>query len=463
VTLVSFLLLLDDTAVALTLPAIREQLGFGLAGLGWVINAYTLPLAAFMLLGGQMADRYGRRRVFLTGLAIFMAASLLAGLAGSTTLLIIARVVQGIGAAMIAPASLSIIAATFPAGERGWALGVWAGITTTALGLGPLLGALVNDTLGWQWIFLLNVPFGAGVWLAAHALLSETRSAHPARHLDLAGVASSGVALTALMLALTEGNNYGWGSTRELGLAVIVVVGFAMFIRIERRADDPLLDMSLLRRKAFAGSNVVSLLSTAVMCSLFFFLALYLQNVLGFSALSAGIQLLPLTVAIVVVSPLAGRLSDRIGDRLPVAIGMVLLAAALFGLSGLRVDSNVWSLVPWLVLAGVGIGLSTTPATTAAMADPDSDRYGMSAGVLNTSRATGLALGIALMGAVLAVSGGGDVDRPTAFVDGFSIAVTINAVIAIVAAVVATLTLGGRVAHVAASPSHQPTRAGEAR
>ncbi len=442
-TLVSFLLLLDDTAVALALPAIRRQLGLGLTGLEWVVNGYTLPLAALMLLAGQLADRHGRRRVFLIGLAIFTLASLLAGIAGDATTLISARALQGVGAALVAPAALSIIAATFPAGERGWALGVWAGATATALAVGPLLGALVNDSLGWAWIFLLNVPLGSGAWLVARALLAESRAEHPAQHLDLPGVVSSGIALTGLLLALTEGNDYGWGSVRVIALGAAAIAGLTAFVWIERRASDPLLDLSLLRRRTFAGPNIVMLLATSVMCSLFFFLALYLQTVLGYSALNAGVQLLPLTVAIVVVAPLAGRLADRIGARLPVTIGMVLLAAALLGLSSLRVDSGVWALIPWLALAGIGIGLTTTPTTTAAMAGTDSDQYGVAAGVLNTFRTTGLALGIALMGAVLASFGGGAAARPTAFVDGFSTAVTINAVIALAAAIIAALTLDG--------------------
>jgi len=213
-TLVSFLLLLDDSAIALALPAMRQQLGFGLAGLEWVINGYTLPLAALMLLGGQLADRHGRRRVFLIGLAIFTLASLLAGIAGDTATLIGARALQGVGAALVAPASLSIIAVTFPVNERGWALGVWAGVTATALGLGPLLGALVTDSLGWAWIFLLNVPLGGGAWLVARALLSESRAEHPARHLDVPGVVSSAIALSGLLLVLTQGNDYGWSSAR---------------------------------------------------------------------------------------------------------------------------------------------------------------------------------------------------------------------------------------------------------
>jgi len=442
-TLMSFLLLLDDTAVALALPAIRRQLGLGLPGLEWVVNGYTLPLAAFVLLGGQLADRDGRRRVFLVGLGLFTAASLLAGLAGDITTLIAGRALQGIGAALIAPASLSIIAATFPAEERGWALGIWSGVTASALGLGPLLGALVNDSLGWAWIFLLNVPLGGAVWLVARALLRESRAAHPAEHLDARGVLSSGIALTGLLLALTEGNQYGWGSTRVLALAGAALAALAAFVWIEQHTADPLLNLSLLRRRTFAGPNIVILLATSVMCSLFFFLALYLEIVLSYSALNAGLLLLPLTVAIVVVAPLAGRLADRIGAKLPVTTGMLMLAAALLGLSSLRVHSSVWTLMPWLTIAGIGIGLTTTPTTTAAMTGPDTDHYGMAAGVLNTFRATGLALGIALMGAVLASAGGGAGQRPAAFVAGFSTAATINAVIATAAALVAPLTLTG--------------------
>jgi EmrB/QacA subfamily drug resistance transporter len=439
-TLVSFLILLDDTAVALALPAIRDQLGLGLVGMEWVVNGYTLPFAALVLLTGQLADRDGRRRIFLVGLALFVLASLAAGLAGDTATLVGARAVQGIGAALVAPASLSIIAATFPARERGWALGVWAGITATALGLGPVFGAVINDSLGWAWIFLLNVPLGMGAWLVARTLLGESRAEHPARRLDVPGAVSSGIALAALLLALTEGNDYGWGSPRVVALVAVAIVALVVFVWIERRSADPLVDLSRLRRRRLAGPNMVTLLASAVMCSMFFFLALYLQIVLDYTALTAGLLLLPLTVAIMIVSPLAGHLADRIGARIPVTAGMLLLAAALFALSSLRVDSSAGSLMPWLALSGIGIGLTTTPATTAALAGSDSDQYGMAAGLLNTSRATGLAFGIALMGAVLAAAG--ESRGSQAFVDGFSTALTINAIVAIAAAIIAAATLG---------------------
>ena len=324
--------------------------------------------------------------------------------------------------------------------QRCWALGVWAGVTATALGIGPLLGAVINDSLGWAWIFLLNVPLGIGAWLVARALLDESRAERPATRLDLRGAASSGIALVALLLALTEGNDYGWGSLRIVALIVVAMAALAVFVWVERRSDDPLVDLSRLRRRRLAGPNIVTLLASAVMCSMFFFLALYLQTVLGYSAPAAGLQLLPLTVAIIIVSPLAGRLADRLGARLPVTVGMFLLAAALFALSRLSVDSSAGSLMPWLALSGIGIGLTTTPATAAAMAGSDSDRYGTAAGILNTSRATGLALGIALMGAVLAGVDGPE--GPQAFADGFSTALTINAGVAVVGAITAALTLG---------------------
>ena len=446
-TLVSFLLLLGDTAVALALPAISRQLDLGLAGLEWIVNGYMLPLAALMLLGGQLADRHGPRRVFLVGVGMFVVGSLAAGLAGGSPHpsvdLIAARALQGVGAALVAPASLSIISSTFSRDERGLALGIWAGVTATALGLGPVLGAVVTDTLGWAWIFLLNVPLGIAVWLVAWRWLVEPRARHITGGLDIPGVVSSAVALSGTLLVLTEGNDYGWTSPRVLLLAAAAIAGAAAFVSIERRAAHPLVEFSFLRRPAVAGPNLVILLSTAVMCSLFFFLALYLQIVLGQSALGAGVALLPLTVAIVITAPAAGRVADRVGARLPVVAGMTLLAGALLGLSTAGTGSTAPSLVPWLVLAGAGIGLATTPTTAAAMSDEASARPGEAAAVFNTFRATGLAIGVALMGAVLGAFGAGAAGRPAAFVDGFSAAVTINAGIALATAAIAVLTLPG--------------------
>jgi len=433
------------------MPAIQRQLGLGLDGLGWVVNAYTLTIAAFTLLAGRLGDRDGRRRIFLTGLAIFTVASLGAGLAPTGALLIAARAVQGLGAALVAPTSLAIIADIFPRNERGWAIGIWAAVSASALGLGPLFGAIINDSLGWHWIFLLNVPVGLGAWLVARAVLGESRVADAPRHLDAAGAAISGAGLLALLLGLSQGNSAGWVSPRVITLFAAAALCFAVFGWHENRTAEPLLKLSRFKDRSFVGANIQILLATSVMCSLFFFLALYLQVVLGYSALASGVGLLPLTVTIVVIGPLAGRLADRIGPRLPVTVGMVLLAAALLGLSGLSVDSRLGSLMPWFALAGLAIGLVTSPTTAAAMGSTEAADHGTTAAVFSTFQTTGLTLGIAIMGAILASFGPGatfardiDAQHHAAFVQGFSTAVTVNAAIALFAAVLAAYTLGPR-------------------
>lgn len=450
-TLVTLLLLLDDTAVAVALPTIQRQLGLGPDGLEWVVNAYTLTLAGLTLLAGRLADRDGRRRMFLVGLAIFVLGSLAAGLAPTAALLIAARVVQGLGAAFVAPASLAIIADTFPKTERGMAIGVWAGVSASALGFGPLLGAIINDSAGWRWIFLLNVPLGVGSWLVARAVLRESRAPNAPRRLDMIGAGTSAAALLALLLALTQTNGAGWASPRVIILFAVATICAALFVRHESVTEAPLLDLSLFKDRSFAGANVLILLATSVMCSLFFFLALYLQTVLGYSALASGAGLLPLTLTIVVIAPLAGRLAYRIGARLPITLGMLLLAGALLGLSGLGVDSGIGSLMPWLALAGLGVGLVTTPTTTVALGSTDAADYGTVAGVFSTFRVTGLTLGVAIMGAILASFGPGaafargfDSRHHAAFVDGFSTALTVNAAIALFAAVLAALTMRPR-------------------
>ncbi len=285
------------------------------------------------------------------------------------------------------------------------ALGVWAGVSSSALGFGPLFGAIINDSLGWSWIFLVNVPLGAGAWLVARAVLRESRAPDAPRSLDLVGAGLSAGGLLALLLALSQASGAGWNSPGLISLFAVAATGFALFIRHERHTKAPLLDLTLFKERSFAGANVLILMATAVMCSLFFFLALYMQTVLGYSALGSGATLLPLTLTIVVVAPLAGRLADRIGSRIPATLGMLLLAAGLLGLSTLGVKSSLGTLIPWLTLTGLGIGLVTTPTTTAALGVTGSEHYGTLAGVFNTFRATGLALGIAIVGAILASFG----------------------------------------------------------
>ncbi len=447
-TLVTFLLLLDDTAVAVALPGIQAELGLNLGEQTWVINAYTLTMAALTLPAGRLADRYGRRRVFLSGLATFLVTSVVAGAATSEAMLITARAIQGLGAALIAPASLAMIADAFPGRSRGTAIGLWAGISASALGLGPLFGAIITDNLGWAWIFWLNVPLGAGGWLLVRAVVAESYASDTPRTLDIRGVGLSATALVTLLMALARGNDSGWTALGTVALLTAAAVSLGLFVWHETRTEEPLLQPEWFHDRTFAGANTLILLSTSVMCSLFFFLAIYLQTVLGYTALMAGLGLLPLTVTIVATGPLAGRLADRIGARLPVTAGMLLLGGALLGLAGLDVDSSLLWLIPWLAVAGIGIGLVTAPTTTAALGTDESAAYGATAAVFNTFRTTGLTLGVAIMGAILASFGPAaafarefDRQHHEAFVSGFSTAVSLNAVIAFAAAGVAAYSL----------------------
>ena len=450
-TLVTFLLLVDDTAVSVALPSMQEQLGIGFSALQWVVNAYTLAIAAFTLLAGRLADRNGARNIFLLGLAVFVAGSLVAGLASTAAVLIVSRAVQGVGAALVAPAALALIAVTFPVAQRGLALGTWAGVSASALGLGPVLGALVNDTLGWPWIFLLNVPLGAGAWFVARLVLPASRVRPLLIRLDLVGAFLSALGLVGLVLVLNRLNGANWTSPPIVLLSGLTIASLALFLVHESRTRDPLLDLALFRNRSFAGANLVTLLATAVMCSLFFFLALYLQTVLGMSALAAGASLVPLTLTIVIVAPLAGRLADRFGGRVLVVGGMLVLAAALLGLGTLGLNADPVSLSLWLALAGLGIGVARTPTTAAALGAVDASRYGMAAGVFNTFQAMGLTLGIALMGAILTSFGPNaafdrdfDAAHHAAFLSGFSMALTVNAGIAAAAAVLAAILLRPR-------------------
>ena len=440
ITVVSFLLLLEDTAVSVALPHIRDELGVGLTGLEWVVNAYTLALAVLVLPAGRLADAYGRRKVFVFGLVIFTAASLLAGLAASGATLIAARALQGAGAALTSSAALSIISVSFAARERGAALGVWAGASAVGLAVGPVAGALLTHTFGWPWVFLINVPLGALAAATARFFIPESSAGLRGQRLPWPSVVIWAGALLSLVMALTEAARVGWLAPEVVALGAAGIALLCAFAAVERRAKRRLLDASLLRSRQAVGANVLSLLSTAVMCNLFFFLALYLQLVLDYGTVAAGMTLLPLTATIVLVAPLAGRWSDRIGRRVPIVTGLLLLAAGLVVLSGLGERSELPLIFSGLTLAGVGIGFTTSPITAAALDGAPANAAGESAGLLNTSRMIGLSLGIATMGAIIA--GAGDVlaggpSAREAFVAGLSDALRINAGIAVVGAVVA--------------------------
>ena len=432
-----FMIMLDNTVVNVALAAIQRDLGADLSELEWIVSGYALSFAAFMLIGGKLADAYGRRRLFVTGIAAFTVASLLCGLAGSGELLIGARVLQGVGAALMNPATLSIIAATFPPRQRGTAIGIWAGVAALALAIGPLVGGLLTDHAGWNWIFFVNVPVGLVAIAASFLLIDESRDPTHTR-LDLPGLVTSAVGLFAVTYGLIEANTYGWGSPRIAGAFVVGVASLAAFVALERRQREPMLDLSLFRNRTYVGANLVILLVALAMFGVFFFVSLYMQNVLGFSAVETGAAFLPMTILIILLAPVAGRASDRFGSRGLITAGMVLVASQLILFSRLGPEATFWNLLPGLVLGGLGMSLTMTPSTAAATRAVPVAKAGVGAAVLNAFRQVGGSIGIASMGAIMA---GQLADPPTipSFMDGFQQALLVAAAIAVAGAVVAAV------------------------
>lgn len=450
-SLASFLVLLDDSAVALALSALGQELGLGLAGLEWVVNLYTLTFAVLTLAGGMLADRWGAKPVLCAGLAAFGVVSLSAGLAGDGTAFLVLRGAQGASAAFVAPAALAVVTTSIAPARRGLALGVWAGTSASALAAGPLIGALLTQAFGWRSIFLVNVPLAALLVLAAlWALPSPGRTGAPGRF-DVAGLAASGTALSALVLGLTQANAYGWTSLRLWVVFAVAAGAFVVFVRVEKRAVDPLVDVSLFRRPNFLAANLLGLVGLAIMCSVFFFLALFLQRALLLGPIAAGVALLPFTALIAVVAPLAGRWTDRVGPRVLITAGMLLLAGGLLLLSRADIEAGVLVLLPGLAVAGTGLGLSSTPVTNAALAAVPERSAGMGAGIVSVSRLVGLALGVAAMGAIVSASWPGGVVRTMAereaFAEALGTGFAVNAVLALAGAVAAALTIRTQPVH----------------
>jgi len=430
-----FMIMLDNTVVNVALPAIQEDLGADLSELQWVVAGYALTFAALMLIGGKVADAYGRRLIFVVGIAVFTSASLWCGLADSSDELIAARVLQGVGAALMNPATLSIIAATFPAHQRGAAIGIWAGVSALALAIGPLVGGLITQHIDWSWIFFVNVPVGILAIAASFLFIDESRDETHVR-LDLPGLATSAVGLFALTYGLIEANTYGWGSARILGAFAIAVLALAAFVLLERHQRDPMLPLDLFRNPTYTGANLVVLLVALAMFGVFFFMSLYMQQILGYSAVQTGAAFLPMTVLIILVAPIAGKTSDRIGSRGLMTAGMVLIALQLLYFSRLGLDATFWDILPAFLVGGVGMSLTMTPSAAAATRNVPVDKSGVGSAVLNASRQVGGSLGIALIGAIMAHEAGGS-RTPEAFIDGFQNGLLVAAAIAAVGAVVA--------------------------
>jgi EmrB/QacA subfamily drug resistance transporter len=435
-----FMIMLDNTVVNVALPAIQEDLAADLSELEWIVTGYALTFAALMLTGGKLADLLGRRLIFVVGLAIFTVASLACGLADSGEVLIGARIVQGAGAALMNPATLSIITATFPPHQRGMAIGIWAGVSALALAIGPLVGGLLTEHASWHWIFFVNVPIGVLAIVASFLLIDESRDTSEVQRLDLPGLLASGIGLFSLTYALIEANTYGWTSGRILIAFVVAVVGLVSFVLLERHQRTPMLDLSLFRNTTFAGANAVMLLVALAMFGVFFFVSLYMQNILGYSAVQAGAAFLPMTLLIVLVAPIAGKTSDRFGSRWLMGVGMTLLAVQLFYFSRLGLHESYWALLPAMIIGGFGMALVMTPSAAAAMSGVPVAKAGVGSAVLNSARQVGGSIGIALIGAIVAHEAGGR-RTPEAFVDGFSTSLVVASLIALAGAGLAILTI----------------------
>jgi EmrB/QacA subfamily drug resistance transporter len=436
-----FMIMLDNTVVNVALPSIGRDLHVSISSLEWVVTAYALTFAALLITGGKLGDLMGRRRIFIVGIAIFTLSSLACGLAPTAGFLIGARAVQGVGAALMNPASLSIITATFPPRERGQAIGIWAGVSAMALAIGPLVGGLIVENINWNWIFFINVPVGILGIVVSQLVIKESRDTSHEQSVDVPGLVTSSAGLFALTYALIEGNKHGWTSPEILGLFAAAIMLLVAFVVLEHYQRLPMLDLSLFKIGSFAGSNLVAMLVSLGMFGVFFFVSLYIQNILGWSPTQAGASFLPMTLLIILVAPIAGKLSDRVGSRWLMGGGMTLVSISLLLYQRVGLHSTFWTLLPAMLLGGVGMAMTMSPMTAAAMSSVPVDKAGVGSGVLNSFRQLGGSLGIALMGAILAsyvtTPNRHSLEAAQQFVNGLHAALLVAALITFLAAVVA--------------------------
>jgi EmrB/QacA subfamily drug resistance transporter len=413
-----FMVMLDNTVTNVALPSIQRDFGASLPALEWTINAYTLTFAVLLVTGGRLGDIFGRRRVFLIGVGAFAIASAMIGFAPGESTLVAFRALQGVGAALMMPATLSIITNAFPAHERGKAIGTWAGVSAIALAAGPLVGGWLTEDVSWRAIFFLNVPVAIGAIAVTLFATHESRDETVSRKVDFPGIAAITLTLAPLVLALVEGNAWGWASPGILALLAVSVASLIAFVAIERRSDAPIVDFAFFRSRQFVGANIVAFAVSFAMFAMFFFLALYMQNILGYSPLQAGVRFLPSTVVIIVAGPIAGRLTDRIGPRPLMTVGLVLVGLAMLWQSRITVHTSYAYLLPAFVVMGLGMGFVMSPMSAAAMNAVDRTKAGVASGVLSMSRMVGGTFGVAALGALIAGVGRSDLARSLPSVTG---------------------------------------------
>jgi EmrB/QacA subfamily drug resistance transporter len=405
-----FMVMLDNTVVNVSLPSIQRDLHASLSSLEWTVNAYTLTFAVLMVTGGRLGDIFGRRMMFLFGVVVFGVSSAAIGFAPNDTALVAFRAVQGVGAAFMMPATLSIITQAFPPEQRGMAIGTWAGVSAMALAIGPVLGGFLTQSVSWRAIFFINPPIAVVALAVTLFATRETRDETVDRTVDFPGIAAISVGLTALVLALVEGNSWHWGSTRVISLLAVALVALIGFVVIERRIKAPMLNFAFFRSRSFLGANVTAFIVSFAMLAQFFFLALYMQNILHYSPLQAGIRFLPATVLIIFMGPIAGRLTDKVGPRSLMTAGLVVVATAIFIQSRITIHTGYLLLLPGFVLMGIGMGLVMSPMSTAAMNAVDRTKAGAASGVLSMSRMVGGTFGVAVMGALITTLGRSKID-----------------------------------------------------
>jgi EmrB/QacA subfamily drug resistance transporter len=456
---VQFMVVLDIAIVNVALPSIKDDLGFSQENLQWVISAYALVFGGFLLLGGRAADLLGRKRIFLGGIVIFTVASFLAGMAWSEASLIGARALQGLGAAIISPAALSILSVTFREGrERNIALGVWGAVGGVGAAAGVLLGGVLTETLSWSWIFFVNVPVGAAAFVLAPLLLSESRDA-TAKSFDVPGAVLVTAGLSSLVYAITQAGEHGWLAGRTIGFFAGSLVLLMAFVGWEERHPEPLMRFGIFRTRTVTGANVAGFILGTAMFSMFLMLTLYMQQVLGYSAMETGVAYLAVAGTAILWSAVAAQLVTRVGVKPILTIGMATLTAGLILFTQVPVDgSYVADLLPGFLLIGLGIGFAFVPISIAALAGVQPSEAGLASGLINTSQQIGGALGIAALSTIAtsrttdALAAG--TPTPSALVDGFTAAFVAGAIIAVLG-VVAALTLIRR-EELAAAPEAEP-------
>jgi EmrB/QacA subfamily drug resistance transporter len=439
VSVAVFMVTLDNLVVSTALSSIRLDLGASLEALEWTVNAYTLTFAVFLLTGAALGDRLGRRRILVTGLGVFTVASAAAALAPSTGALIGARAVQGVGAAMVTPLTLTLLADAFPPARRGVAIGIWSGISGLGIALGPLVGGAVVDGIAWQWIFWLNVPVGLVLIPLASRLLTESRG--PAGRLDLGGLALGSLGLLGLVFGIVRGNPAGWGAAEVVGPLVAGSLLLGAFVAWERRAPAPMLPMRFFASRGFAATNAVSLIMYFGIFGSIFLLVQVFQTAQGYSAFESGIRTLPWTGMPMLVAPIAGLLSDRVGSRPLMVAGLALQAGAIAYLaSRIGVAAPYLELVPGFVAGGTGMALVFAPAANAVLASVRPEEAGQASGATNAIREVGGVMGVAILAAVFA--GSGSYASPEAFVDGVVPALWVGAGVLAAGAVIALMVPG---------------------